>query len=233
MVAPPLRPPKRTRAEELRLHLADEIVRGVLEPGTLLDETALAQRFGVSRTPVREALRELAASGLVQTRPRRGAEVARPTPAQLESMFAAMAELEALCAGLCAVHMAPAERRGLQAVHEALRDLTRDGDPQRYHEGNETFHQAIYLGTHNPYLAEITLATRRRVAPFRRAQFRTIGRLALSYEEHDRVVQCIMRGDRAGAAAAMHVHISLVHFTYERYAEERRPRRALSGAERP
>jgi DNA-binding transcriptional MocR family regulator len=70
---------KMTRAEELRLQLADEIVRGVLPPGTSLDETDLAQRFNVSRTPVREALRQLTASGLVDSRAHRGAVVAQPS----------------------------------------------------------------------------------------------------------------------------------------------------------
>src|ERR1041385_9466334 len=91
---------KVTRAEELRLQLADEIVRGVLPPGSALDETDLARRFAVSRTPVREAIRLLAASGLVETTAHRAAFVARPTAAQLTGMFEVMAELEALCAGL-------------------------------------------------------------------------------------------------------------------------------------
>ena len=64
---------RKTRAEELRAQLADDIVRGTLAPGQTLDEMELARRFGVSRTPVREAIRQLAASGLVETRPHRGA----------------------------------------------------------------------------------------------------------------------------------------------------------------
>ena len=70
---------RRTLAEELRLQLADEIVRGAIPPGSGLDETELARRFGVSRTPVREAIRQLAASGLVEVRAHRGAVVARPS----------------------------------------------------------------------------------------------------------------------------------------------------------
>ena len=93
-------PDKITRAEELRLQLADEIVRGALPPGAALDETDIARRFNVSRTPVREALRQLAASGLVDARAHRGAVVARPSIERLTGMFEAMAELEALCAGL-------------------------------------------------------------------------------------------------------------------------------------
>jgi DNA-binding GntR family transcriptional regulator len=213
---PPVR--KITRAEELRLQLADEIVRGVLPPGAPLDETDIARRFKVSRTPVREALRQLAASGLIETRAHRGAVVAQPSIERLTGMFEAMAELEALCAGLAAERMPPVERHKLEAVHEELRVLSHAGNPDRFHEVNERFHNTIYGGSQNAYIAEMTLATRVRVQPFRRAQFRNLGRLAKSHAEHDRVVVAIMRGDRAGAAGAMRAHIELVRDEYEIYA---------------
>ena len=209
---------KITRAEELRLQLADEIVRGALPPGAPLDETDIARRFSVSRTPVREALRQLAASGLVETRAHRGAVVARPTLERLTGMFEAMAELEAICSGLAAERMTPVERHRLEAVHEELRVLSYAGNPDRFHEVNERFHNTIYAGSQNTYIAEMTLATRVRVQPFRRAQFRNLGRLAKSHAEHDRVVVAIMRGDKAGAEIAMRAHIELVRDEYEIYA---------------
>jgi DNA-binding GntR family transcriptional regulator len=211
-------PGKVTRAEELRLQLADEIVRGSLPPGAALDETDIAQRFNVSRTPVREALRQLAVSGLVDARAHRGAVVARPSLDRLTGMFEAMAELEALCAGLAAERMPAAQRQELEAVHEKLRVLSCAGNPEQFHEVNERFHNAIYAGSQNGYIAEMTLATRMRVQPFRRAQFRNLGRLAKSHLEHDRVLLAIMRGDRVGAAAAMRAHIELVRGEYELYA---------------
>jgi DNA-binding GntR family transcriptional regulator len=212
-------PGRKTRAEELRAQLADDIVRGALAPGQTLDEMDLARRFGVSRTPVREAIRQLAASGLVDTRPHRGAVVARPSHERILGMFEAMAELEALCAGLAAERMNSGERHALEAVHEQLRVLIHSGDPQRYHEVNESFHATIYAGAHNDYLAEMTLATRVRVQPFRRAQFRLLGRLAKSHVEHDQIVRAILRGERAGAATAMRAHIMTVGEEYEAYAE--------------
>ncbi len=130
----PASPPvKITRAEELRLQLADEIVRGQLAPGAPLDETDIARRFNVSRTPVREALRQLATSGLVEARAHRGAVVARPTLERLNGMFEAMAELEALCAGLAAERMPAVERARLEAIHEDLRVLSHAGNPERFH----------------------------------------------------------------------------------------------------
>lgn len=211
----------RTRTESLRLQIADEIVSGVLAPGTPLDEQELAARFGVSRTPVREAIRQLSASGLVSVRPHRGAVVALPTPAQLNDMFEAMAELEALCAGMAARNMTVADRRGLEALHDDLRLLVHEGNPTRYHEKNEAFHAAIYSGSHNGYLAELTLMTRTRVAPFRRAQFRATGRLGGSYQEHDLIVQAILRGDQQGAGEAMRAHIGIVRDAFRSYAEMR------------
>ena len=216
--APLVRGNGRTLAEELRLLLADEIVRGVLGPGAALDETELARRFQVSRTPVREAIRQLAASGLIESRPHRGSVVAQPSHEHLIGVFEAMAELEALCAGLAAARITPAERHALAAAHEELRAMIQSGDPQRYHEINEAFHSTIYAGAHNTYLAEITQAARVRVQPFRRAQFRNLGRLAKSHMEHDLVVTAIMRGDRDGATRAMRDHIITVRVEYEMYA---------------
>jgi DNA-binding GntR family transcriptional regulator len=210
---------RRTRAEELRLQLADDIVRGSLAPGAALDESELARRFSVSRTPVREAIRMLAASGLVEVRAHRAAMVARPTPDQLAGMFEVMAELESLCAGFAAERMSGGERQALEAAHEKLRVLIQSGDPQSYHEVNEAFHGAIYAGAHNGHLAELTLATRGRVQPFRRAQFRNLGRLAKSHVEHDRVVQAILRGERVLAAQTMYAHIITVRDEYRHYKE--------------
>ncbi|MGP9810526.1 GntR family transcriptional regulator [Rhodopseudomonas sp. NSM] len=209
---------KTTRAEELRRQLADEIVRGALPPGAPLDETEIANRFSVSRTPVREALRQLVTSGLVESRPHHGAVVAKPSFERLSGMFEAMGELEAMCAGYAAERMTPLERRDLEAIHDELRMLSHQGNPERFHDVNERFHNAIYAGAHNDHIAEITLATRVRVQPFRRAQFRNLGRLAKSQAEHDRVVVAIMRGDRTAATAAMRGHIALVRDEYEIYA---------------
>ena len=206
----PARAARTTLAETLRLKLAEEIISGALAPGLPLDEQELAQRFGVSRTPVREAIRQLEASGLVVARAHRGAVVALPTPRELDDMFRAMAELEALCAGLCAVEMNPAARQELLAQHERMTAITREGDAQRYAAANDVFHGLIYTGTGNTFLAEITRATRVRVSPFRRAQFRASGRLLQSNHEHGIVVQAILRGDRQGASEAMRDHIMLV-----------------------
>lgn len=210
-------PAPRTLAGRLRMQLSDEIVRGELAPGVVLDEMELARRFQVSRTPVREAIRLLGASGLVEARPHRSAVVARPDKAQLVAMFEALRELEALCAGLAAERMTTGEVAALERAHGALLDVAQSGDPQRYHEINEEFHAKIYVGAHNPYLADLTLATRTRIAPFSRAQFRTRGRLALSHKEHARIISAILKRDPEKASAVMRAHIGSVYDAYTDY----------------
>jgi DNA-binding GntR family transcriptional regulator len=209
---------KPTLTERLATAIADGILAGTLKPGLRLDEVRLAQQHGVSRTPVREALRQLATSGLIDMRPRKGAIVSKATPEQVESLFVAMAEMEATCARLAAISMTPVERRRLQARQEAMTALAAAGDTDAYSDANVAFHSAIYAGSHNAPLAEYSLSLRRRVGPFRRAQFRIEGRLIRSNREHDAVVRAILSGDAAAAHAAMLHHVSLVEDAFEAFS---------------
>ncbi len=135
-----------------------------------------------------------------------------------ENLFVAMAEMEATCARLAAMSMTPLERRRLQARHEAMMALAQAGDTDAYSDANVAFHSAIYAGTHNAPLASFTLGLRRRVGPFRRAQFQVAGRLVRSTQEHDAVVKAILGGDPAGAHAAMLHHVGLVEDAFEAFA---------------
>lgn len=207
-----------TLTEKLASAIADSILDGTLKPGERLDELTLARQHGVSRTPVREALRQLTTSGLIDMRPRKGAVVSKATPEQVENLFVAMAEMEATCARLCALGMTPVERRRLQARQEAMMALAGRGEPDTYADANIAFHSAIYAGAHNAPLAEYAMSLRRRVGPFRRAQFRIEGRLTRSNQEHDAVVRAILAGDAAGAHAAMLHHVSLVEDAYEAFS---------------
>lgn len=201
---------KRTLAEQLRDNLAEQIVTGERLPGARLDEADLAESFGTSRTPVREALKALAGVGLVEYRPHRGALVAMPTTRRIEEMFEVMAEIESTCARLSALRMTATERRDLAEAHTAGLALVKAGDLAGYASFNNAFHNLIYSGGKNDFLAETARATRRRVLPFRRSQFRVLGRLQDSHAEHDRVVQAILCGDAAGAEAAMRGHVGKV-----------------------
>jgi DNA-binding GntR family transcriptional regulator len=199
-----------TRSDALRRQLADEIITGQLCPGERLDERELAARFGLSRTPVREALRQLAAIGLAELRPHRGVIVARPDDNHLAESFELMADLESLCTRYAAIRMSATERRALEARHLSSGELVRRGDRERYAAHNIELHELIYRGSHNRALEETAQAVRRRLAPYRRGQFAVLGRLALSFAEHDRVISAIVRGDAASAGAAMHAHVATV-----------------------
>lgn len=204
-----------TRGELLSSTLATDILDGVLPPGTRLDEQGLAERYGVSRTPVREALRQLATSGLIEMRPRRGAVVASITKERLSELFVAMGEIEATCARLSAISMNPMERRRLQTLHRHMGELVTQSLEEAYAQANRTFHLAIYEGAHNPLLLDIATGLRRRLDPFRRAQFRAPGRLVRSHSEHERVATAILAGNSVDAHAAMLDHVHSVEDAFD------------------
>jgi DNA-binding GntR family transcriptional regulator len=208
---------KTTRVDRVREALADDILSGRLESGARLDEVSLARRFDVSRTPIREALRELAAVGLVRTRAHSGAAVADFVAARLVDMFEAVAELEAVCARLSALKMTSAERYRLEELHHHCGGLVRRGDADLYHAANVDFHAAIRLGCHNAALEDAMATLRRRFAPLSRVQFRGEGRLGDSYSEHNDVVRAILRGSAELAFQAMRRHVSSVERAFEDY----------------
>lgn len=193
----------------LRARLEEEIATGVLQPGERLDETALATRFGVSRTPVREALQHLAAAGLVELRPHRSAVVSAPDPVRLIEMFDVMAELEAMCGRLAAARLQPEGEQALDAALAACRTALEAGDTDRYYFHNEDFHRAIYIASGNRFLAEQAMVLHRRLAPFRRLQLRVRNRMRASQTEHEAIVAAIRTGDIDGAAHRLRAHIAI------------------------
>ncbi len=221
MDANSLEPERETRSERLADEIAEAVLSGEFEPGRRLDEHMLAERFGVSRTPVREALRQLASTGLIDLRPRRGAVVTHTSPDQLERLFVAMAEIEATCARLSAMSMTTIERRRLQAFHGDMGEIVERGDREAFATANLSFHTLIYRGAHNEILADFATSLRRRLAPFRRAQFKAAGRLPRSHAEHALIMQAIVAGEAAAAHTAMVDHMSLVEEAYDQLATGR------------
>lgn len=196
-------------AHRLKDEIEDDIVSGRLSPGERLDEASLAARFGVSRTPIREALLGLAASGMVEMRPHRGATVAIIGPDRLVEMFEVMAELEAMCGRLAARRMLPAEHRALQVIHKACQRAVEADDPDRYYYENERFHFAIYEGSGNAFLAEQARTLHRRLQPYRRLQLRVRNRMPASYREHDGVVAALISGNGEDAAERLRAHVTV------------------------
>jgi DNA-binding GntR family transcriptional regulator len=194
-------------SDRIRNALTDAISSGELAPGATLDEQQLAARYGASRTPVREALRQLAASGMVEVRPRRGVIVRHVTADEVMDMFETMAELEAVCVRLATYRITPLERSRLLRIHEASEAAVASNDVDAYDALNREFHEAIYRAAHNDFLAEQAIAVRTRLNAFRRMQLRQDRRLTSSREEHDAVMRAIAEGDGELAARRMRAHM--------------------------
>lgn len=194
-------------SDQIRNALTDEIASGVLAAGIALDEQDLADRFGASRTPVREALRQLASSGLVEMRPRRGVVVTRMTPERIMEMFETTAEFEALCVRLATYRMTPLELSALMDLHEQSAEPVAAQDYDTYDTLNRAFHEALYRATHNGFMAEQALAIRSRLSAFRRTQLRQGERILRSRAEHGEILQAIAEGDGDAAARRMRAHM--------------------------
>jgi DNA-binding GntR family transcriptional regulator len=196
-----------TRSEKLREAIEENIATGAFPPGMHLDETELAQQFGVSRTPLREALIQLSSMGIVALRPRRGAVVAEVTPQRLLEMFEVMAELEGMCGRLAARRMSDADHAVLVAAHKACEAAKESADADAYYHQNEVFHHAIYAGSHSGFLIEQTSAMHRRLRPYRRLQLRVRNRLSTSFSEHAGIVEALLAGNAELASECLRSHI--------------------------
>lgn len=194
-------------ADEVCRRIADEIVLGTFAPGARLDEVSLATRFNVSRTPVREALKQLAIMGLVETRPNRGSVVAALSGEQLDQMFEAIGELEAACARHAALRMTEPERERLRELHAEGRAAMQAGDMNRYDAVNLALHATIIQGCHNPVLIDLATSLRHRISPFRRTQFRNVERMGESFAEHSMIVDAILAHDVITTYREMRAHL--------------------------
>lgn len=197
-----------TTTDDVRQRLADEIVLGQFPPGHRLDEQSLSLRYGVSRTPVREALKQLAVTGLVEARPHKGVVVAEISPEALALMFEAIADCEAACARHAARRMTATDRQMLADLHSLSHQAVVAGDGERYDALNREFHALILRGARNSYLAETAQGLRHRVLPFRRAQFRRAERIGQSFAEHQQILDAILALDEEAAARAMRRHVA-------------------------
>ena len=194
-------------ANILRAKLEEEIITGVLKANSRLDEVTLAQRFGVSRTPVREALIQLSTAGLVIKLAHKGNFVAEVGPTLLLEMFDVMGEFEAMAARLASRRASKDDIAAIRKAHEACSEAAVSGDPDEYYYKNEIFHKKILHAAHNTFLAEQSSQLHKRLKAFRRLQLRTRGRMNSSFQEHDAVVNAIETGDEQAAAEEMRNHV--------------------------
>ena len=201
-----------TLAERLRLKLEEAIASGRLAPGSRLDEQEIAQRFGVSRTPVREAFRLMAANHLVELRGRQGATVRSIKAPALVEMFQVMAELEGLCARLAARRVSKAWGSEITEIHQRLIAAGESGDVDAFYDVNQEFHEAIYEASRNAFLADQTRRLRNQVAGYRRRVTHMPNRIADTIREHEAIMQAILAHDAERAHSAMRDHVNLLGY---------------------
>jgi len=202
-------PRKSNLAANVRAALEADIDNGVLLPGDILDERKLAERFQVSRTPVREAIQQLATVGQVEIIPRQGVFISRMSISQLRAMFELLAEMEGACAKLAARRMQDPWRTMMVDAVERCLALCDGDDMLAYGQANADFHEALYQGCHNRYVAEQVRLARRRTQSYRRNPFQLPGRMRQSAQDHKRIADAILKGDEIEAQAAMIEHISV------------------------
>lgn len=202
-------PAAATVTDEVRLALEADIRQGRLRPGDALDVKAVAERFGISRTPAKEALLQLAAAGLMNFSPRRGAVVTRLEPREVFGMLEVLAVLESEAARLSARRMSNEQRHALDAVQQEAEQAVEGDDIAAYTALNLRLHDLIYQGCDNAYLAGQIVRIRERLAAYRPVSFERPGRMKASHREHGAIVRAIVRGDEPEAHRAMNEHITV------------------------
>ena len=196
-----------TLANAIRRRLADQILNGDFAPDSRLDENELANQFGVSRTPVREALRQLDTAGLVELRPRRGAKIVPIDKERISYAFEAAAELEALTAYWAASRATLIEKKQLETLYlEGDKALVSD-DSELFAKANRRFHHMISQCARNPVLASSVAAVRIQTAPFQKAQFARKEKISASQKEHEQILTAICFQDPEAARQFMKEHI--------------------------
>ncbi|MCH4562224.1 GntR family transcriptional regulator [Halomonas sp. EGI 63088] len=198
---------KRSNAQRLKDALENDIINGRRTPGERLDLETLGREFNVSRTPVREAIQQLVASGLVTVMPKKGTFVSRVGIDQLIEMFEVMAELEGMCGRLAARRITEDELAALQGALERCAAAAAAGDTDEYYYENESFHDCIYAASHNTFLAEEARQLKQRLNPYRRLQLQVRHRMHSSLAEHREILAAIEGGQAERVERVLRDHV--------------------------
>lgn len=195
------------RTTEIRNVLQNEIESGLIPPGSQLDERALAARFKVSRTPVREALQQLSARNLIHIAPRQGVTVSRLSISRVRAIMESIGELEAMCAKLAARRVDDELRQRLEIALQSCLDAAFEGGQAEYAAANAVFHEAIYTGSRNPHLAELIRTARRQIHRYRLRDFVTKAQINQSLMDHRKIARAIQEGNETAAQSQMLLHV--------------------------
>ncbi len=194
--------------QEVASTLREEIFAGTLAPGSFIDEVGLCDRLGMSRTPLREALKVLTAEGLLRHEPRRGCFVNVVTEQDLDDIFPIIALLEGRCAYEAARNASDADLLALSALHVKLQGHAKAGRITDYYACNFAIHEAIILLANNRWLSQ-SIGDLRKILKLSRLQsLGAPGRLKQSLSEHMTVLAALQSRDSEGADAAMRTHLT-------------------------
>ncbi|WP_321845855.1 GntR family transcriptional regulator [Paraburkholderia bannensis] len=199
---------KQNLTDTIKRELSEQILSGALPGGTQIDEQMLVKRFGVSRTPAREALLQLAATGLVTLIPRQGAVVSSISLREYVGLNEVLASLESLAAGLAARRITTEETVVLRHSYEECDAAASQSDPAAYRAANTRFHTTIYDACRNDYLNQQLRTLRARMRSIIDIRFERPARMRASLKEHRDILEAILAGDEEAASKAMASHIS-------------------------
>jgi DNA-binding GntR family transcriptional regulator len=196
-----------TLASIVQQRIGNDIAHGELPPGMRLEEEELARRYQVSRTPVREALRQLSALGIVDIRHRQGVVVAERSVEHFNNLLEVVADMEASSARYAAQRMSDEERAELQALHERMGAIINQS-ATGFDKANSALHTLIHKGAHNDILFNSIIQMRMRTLPYTRMEFISERRrMEISHMEHNAVVHAIIRREPEMAYQAMRLHV--------------------------
>jgi len=184
-----------TLREKILETIRDAILKGALKPGEKVAEPELAERFGISRTPIREAFRQLESEGYLTVIPRKGAVVAALSEKDVDEFYAIKSILEGYAAELAATRLSQKEIEKLQAINEKLRNLAAEGDVKNFYRAHNEFHDLFIKAAGNQKLAELIQQLGMKFLRLRMASLSAPGRMNISVAEHERLIEAFKMQD--------------------------------------
>lgn len=204
--------------------LREAILRGILVAGQQLRQDEIARELGVSHIPVREALRQLEAEGLVRLRPYRGFEVSELSPEEVEELYEIRIPLECQALRLALPHLTDEDVERAERILDAI---DAEDDPSTWSELNTEFHAVLYAPSRRQRLLNLIRTLRTNVDRYLRLYISVMQRKEYSQREHRKILEAVRRRDAAGAVAALEEHLGIAcrmlvdYLRRERKAEER------------
>jgi len=184
-----------TLREKILENIRDAILKGELKPGERVSEPDIAERYGISRTPIREAFRQLESEGYLTVIPRKGAVVAKHTQKDIEEFYSIKSVLEGYAANLAAVKMTPKDVDKLEAINNRLAKLSKTRDVKTFFRVHNEFHEYFIRAAGNQRLLELIHQLLQKFEYLRVASLSIPGRMEISVQEHKKILEAFRSND--------------------------------------